>query len=149
MKHIKKLILEEGGDGGGAVASSGNVQSSATGSDGGGGMQSSGGGVAYVNQGNISGMGAVKNAQPGQHPGQTGEAGSGDRSFSLPATVYTKGTGYTGNKMVKMGNITQSKPKKKEKEMYNKKTTKSKYSKHDELPQRDFMDFTTFKKHKI
>jgi hypothetical protein len=66
-----------------------------------------GSGVAYFNQGNIDGMGDVKNATvsptPGDPDGST--AGSGDASAYLPAFTFTKNTGITGNKYHKSGKV--------------------------------------------
>lgn len=121
LKTFEEYIFEE--DGGGAVATgSGNTGS---GSDGGGNSVSGGGGTAYATAGTVDGMGPVTNAQPGENPGQTGKSGSGD--VNVPLFTYTKNSGKTGNKKVKMGHMktkgldskpkSQPKSKKKEKEV--------------------------------
>lgn len=135
MKYIKKLLITEDGDSGG-----GGVASSASGSDGGAGSQSASSGVAYVNQGTLSGMGDVVNPQPSGKPGVPGTSGSGDRSFILPASVYTKaGTGITGDMKINQGNIIQKKKKKQEPKQLDKVT------KVNDLPKQIQMDFKTFK----
>jgi len=63
----------------------------------------SNGGVAYANNGNVSGMGAIKNATVSPIPGDPkgSEAGSGD--VGIPFNTYTKNAGgMTGNKFTKM-----------------------------------------------
>jgi len=117
------LILEEG-DGGGAAsggAASGGAASgggdSGGGDSGGSGDVSAGGGVAYTNNGNVSGMGKVSNATVSPTPGDPdgSEPGSGDVSF--PLGVYTKNAGgtnvggITGNMYTKMSKTKMSKKK--------------------------------------
>jgi len=116
------LIKEEDGNPGGGAgegASGGTAvgggESSSTGggdvSIGSGTSPVSNSGVAYFNQGNVDGMGAVKNSGVSSVPGDPSfsEAGSGDVSASLPSFVFTKNSGATGNKKHKRGSVSINK----------------------------------------
>jgi hypothetical protein len=100
------LILEEG-EGGGI---SGSAASDSAGSG-----DVSGGGVAYANQGNISGMGDVQNATVSPIPGDPDGSNPGSGDISIPSGYYTKSAGgknvggITGNKFPKMGKIKMGK----------------------------------------
>ena len=96
-------ILEEDGGGGGAPSGDGGGGTNAGGGDTAAPVSNSG--VAYFNQGNVDGMGPVKNATVSEVPGNPNfsEPGSGD--VSLPAFTYTKNSGITGNKYAKMGRM--------------------------------------------
>lgn len=100
--EIAESLIKEDGDGG---AGAGGAGAGAAGSG------DASGGVAYFNQGNVDGMGDVKNATVSVIPGDPNgsEAGSGDVSVYLPAQTFTKNTGITGNLFHKAGNTKMNK----------------------------------------
>lgn len=107
IKRFSKIYEEDGG--GSAASSGGDGGGSGVGdaSGAGSGDASNGGGVAYFNQGNVDGMGAVKNPTVSSVPGDPShsEPGSGDVSAWVPAYTYTKNAGITGNKKHKKGTV--------------------------------------------
>lgn len=123
MKYLKKFknyefIKEEDGNPGGGAGQGSSGGTAVGGGDssstGGGDVSATGGttpvsnsGVAYFNQGNVSGMGNVQNSTVSNVPGDPSfsQAGSGDVSVSLPSFVFTKNSGATGNKQHKRGSV--------------------------------------------
>lgn len=111
IKRFSKLFEEDGGggaaSGGDGAASSGDSGASGVSDASGSGDTSGGGGVAYFNQGNVDGLGAVKNPTVSSVPGDPShsEPGSGDVSAWAPAYTYTKNSGITGNKKIKKGTV--------------------------------------------
>ena len=97
---VKEALITED-DGGAGAGAGGNTGGSSNSTS----TPVSTSGVAYVNQGNVGGMGAVKNSTVSSVPGDPNfsEAGSGD--VSVPAFTYTKNTGITGNKFHKNGKM--------------------------------------------
>ena len=104
--NFDEYICEDGGAAGGGAAGGGAAGGGAA-----GGGAAGGGGVASANAGTVSGMGNVVSAQPSSMPGATvtgdGTTGSGDYgNVSFPSkyknSVYTKNTGSTGNKYLKL-----------------------------------------------
>lgn len=100
---IDEDLIQEDGDGGGGAAGGGDSGGSAGSGD--SSVVSGGGGMAYANNGNISGMGEIRNATVSEIPGDPDGStpGSGDVSFAFPSGVYNKAnSGITGKTYPKM-----------------------------------------------
>jgi len=103
MGAIKNATVKEGlineEDGGGAPGGNSGGSSNST------STPVSTSGVAYANQGNVGGMGDVKNSTVSPVPGDPSQSEPGSGDVSVPAFTFTKNTGITGNKYHKNGKM--------------------------------------------